>query len=243
MTKQVLIDEDKLKMVWAALKRYQGFIDDAHIIEGQWHWLNGTKEAIKALEEALAKQEQGEPVGKMTASRAEMFMTRFKHEEKMLGPNEQASLDYVISMLVREQAQGESVATITITQEGSTRTIDNHFADCVRDWPNGEYKLYTTPQQRKPLMDEQDTVSKARYNRVRDDYNELLEKSRLDAIAANRWREHVTHCQLQGVDLDHNFAPQQRKPLTHGQRRAIILNADTVGQAIAMVEAAHGIKE
>jgi len=37
--------------------------------------------------------------------------------------------------------------------------------------------------------------------------------------------------------------PQQRKPLTHEQRRAIILNADTVGQAIAMVEAAHGIKE
>lgn len=37
--------------------------------------------------------------------------------------------------------------------------------------------------------------------------------------------------------------PQQRKPLTHEQRRAIILKADTVGQAIAMVEAAHGIKE
>ncbi len=36
---------------------------------------------------------------------------------------------------------------------------------------------------------------------------------------------------------------QQRKPLTDEQRRAIILKADTVGQAIAMVEAAHGIKE
>ncbi len=35
---------------------------------------------------------------------------------------------------------------------------------------------------------------------------------------------------------------QQRKPLTEEQRRAIILKADTVGQAIAMVEAAHGIK-
>ena len=38
--------------------------------------------------------------------------------------------------------------------------------------------------------------------------------------------------------------PQQKQePLTDEQRRAIILTADTVGQAIAMVEAAHGIKE
>jgi hypothetical protein len=74
MTKQVLIDEDKLKMVWAALKSYQGFIDDAHIIEGQWHWLNGTKEAIKALEEALAKQEQGEPVA-WTPDRSGKYLT------------------------------------------------------------------------------------------------------------------------------------------------------------------------
>ena len=35
----------------------------------------------------------------------------------------------------------EPVATISITQRGSTRTIDNHFSDCVRDWPDGEYKL------------------------------------------------------------------------------------------------------
>ena len=37
--------------------------------------------------------------------------------------------------------------------------------------------------------------------------------------------------------------PPQRKPLTDEQRREIILKADTVGQAIAMVESAHGIKE
>ncbi len=110
--------------------------------------------------------------------------------------------------------------------------------------------LYTAPQQRKPLTDEQDTVSKARYNRVRDDYNELLEKSRLDAIAANRWREHVTHCQLQGVDLDHNFAPQQRKPLTDEQIEklldAVIADKKTknqIGDFARAIEAAHGIKE
>lgn len=35
----------------------------------------------------------------MDANRACYFMRRFKHEEKMLGPNEQAALDYVIAML------------------------------------------------------------------------------------------------------------------------------------------------
>ena len=65
-----------------------------------------------------------------------------------------------------QPAQQEPVqlaATITITQRGSTRTIDNHFEDCVRDWPDGEYKLYTSPPaQRKPLTDE----------RIYDMYNE-----------------------------------------------------------------------
>ena len=44
-----------------------------------------------------------------------------------------------------QPAQQQIASTITITQRGSTRTIDNHFEDCVRDWPDGEYKLYTTP--------------------------------------------------------------------------------------------------
>lgn len=45
------------------------------------------------------KQEQGEPVAKMTAHRAAYFMERFKREEKLLGPNEKAAVDFVISML------------------------------------------------------------------------------------------------------------------------------------------------
>jgi hypothetical protein len=69
----------------------------------------------------------------------------------------------------------------------------------------------------KQEQGEQDMVSKARYNRVRDDYNALLEKSQQDAKHAEEWRQHVKHCQLQGVDLDHNFSPQQRKPLTDEQ--------------------------
>jgi len=45
------------------------------------------------------KQEQGEPVAKMTAHRAAYFMERFKLEEKLLGPNEKAAVDFVIDML------------------------------------------------------------------------------------------------------------------------------------------------
>jgi hypothetical protein len=35
----------------------------------------------------------------MTAHRAMYFMERFKREEKLLGPNEQAAVDFVIAML------------------------------------------------------------------------------------------------------------------------------------------------
>lgn len=44
-----------------ALIDYRDFIANAYIVEGQFHWLEGTGDAIKALEEAL-KQEQDEPV-------------------------------------------------------------------------------------------------------------------------------------------------------------------------------------
>jgi hypothetical protein len=51
------------------------------------------------------------------------------------------------------------------------------------------------------------SVSKPTYNRLRDDYNDLLEKSRRDARIADEWRAHVRRCQLRGVDLDHNCTP------------------------------------
>ena len=64
----------------------------------------------------------------------------------------------------------------------------------------------------REALAEQQAVSRATYNRLRYDYNDLLKKSKRDAKDAKRWREHVNHCQLQGVDLDHNFA--QRKENT-----------------------------
>jgi len=57
--------DEALKLALEALESYERFVDDAHIIEGQWHWLEGTKEAIAALRQALEQQPAGEPVAYM----------------------------------------------------------------------------------------------------------------------------------------------------------------------------------
>jgi len=44
-----------------------------------------------------------------------------------------------------EAPEQEPVAWISITQHGSTTTIDNTFDDRVINWPLGEYKLYAAP--------------------------------------------------------------------------------------------------
>lgn len=54
---------------------------------------------INQLEEVVTEAEKQEPVEKMTAHRAMYFMERFKREEKLLGPNEQAAVDFVTAML------------------------------------------------------------------------------------------------------------------------------------------------
>lgn len=86
----------------------------------------------------------------MTAERAAYFMRRFKHEEKLLGPNEQSAVDYVIAML-EQPAQQEPVAEVCHV-EGDVG-ISFRVAD-IAPLPTGT-KLYTSPPaQRKPLTDE-----------------------------------------------------------------------------------------
>lgn len=50
--------------------------------------------------------------GPMDARKAAYFMRRFKHEEKLLGPNEQRAIDFVLALLdaPQQQAGGEVVA-------------------------------------------------------------------------------------------------------------------------------------
>ena len=84
----------------------------------------------------MPEAEKQEPVAKaMTAERALYFMERFKHEEKLLGPNEQAALDFVISMLEtppqRQPLTDEQIAEIWVEHgcegedaEGFARAIE-----------------------------------------------------------------------------------------------------------------------
>lgn len=63
-TQTVTIERSKLEVVLEALETYKGFIDDAHILEGQWNWIDGLDNVQIDIKEALAKQsnEQVEPV-------------------------------------------------------------------------------------------------------------------------------------------------------------------------------------
>jgi hypothetical protein len=50
------MSKEAMKLALEALESYKGFIDDAHILEGQWHWIDGADNAQAALREALAEQ-------------------------------------------------------------------------------------------------------------------------------------------------------------------------------------------
>lgn len=62
------------------------------------HALADLHEAVQALASTPAPAQQ-EPATPMDAHRAAYFMRRFLHEEKMLGPNEQAALHFTIAAL------------------------------------------------------------------------------------------------------------------------------------------------
>jgi len=82
-------------------------------------------------------------------------------------------------------------------------------------------------------------VSKAKFNHLQDDYDDLLKRSLQDAKHAKEWRAHVTRCQYQGVDLDHVFnAPLPVQPaqepvawvgLTDEERESIAQDYSLIG--------------
>jgi hypothetical protein len=44
---------EALKLALEALESYKDFIEDAHILEGQWHWIDGADKAITAIKQAI----------------------------------------------------------------------------------------------------------------------------------------------------------------------------------------------
>ena len=96
----------------------------------------------------------------MTAFRAVYYMERFKRDEKMLGPNEQAALDFAISILEAEQEPDEPVAFKDVhkTWADYMETHRDDFPDrreiFQAGWRSAE--KYTKPQpSQKPLTHEQ----------------------------------------------------------------------------------------
>jgi hypothetical protein len=83
----------------------------------------------------------------MRVERAAFFMRRFKSEEKLLGPNEQAALDFVIEMLT---CQAQRTEQEPVGEFGWAANIPNTIGEV--HWKNGSppigTKLYTHPPQR-----------------------------------------------------------------------------------------------
>jgi len=105
----------------------------------------------------FVQPEQEPVVHSMTAKRAVYFMERFKHEEKLLGPNEQAAVDFVIALLDAQQEQQP------VAHFGSAYVNENgvHITTVLGpvEIPQNA-KLYTHPQpKREPLTDEQERAA------------------------------------------------------------------------------------
>jgi hypothetical protein len=80
--------ERALDLALEALESYKSFIEDAHIIEGQWHWIDGAYQAITAIKQArsapVQSAERGEPVawavsGKITDWSKDFSAYQTKH--------------------------------------------------------------------------------------------------------------------------------------------------------------------
>jgi hypothetical protein len=50
------LSKEAMKKALESLESYKHFVEDAHILEGNWHWIDGADDAITALDEALAEQ-------------------------------------------------------------------------------------------------------------------------------------------------------------------------------------------
>ena len=87
-------------------------------------------EAAQRLNEFESTPEQEAERPEMSPERAAYFMRRFKSEEKLLGPNEQAAVDYVLSLL----AQHESIV-------GALRAENAKLSEALDECDGDRWKL------------------------------------------------------------------------------------------------------
>jgi len=90
-----------MKLALEALESYKGFIDDAHIIEGQWHWIDGADNAQAALREALAEQPAQQEPGRNHWEDGDVFdrIAAIKEQPAPVAePRKQEPVGYVSSV-------------------------------------------------------------------------------------------------------------------------------------------------
>nr|WP_314705940.1 hypothetical protein [uncultured Comamonas sp.] len=111
-----------------------------HLASEAGRYLPARKTAVGKFTMPLyAHPAEGVPaqaVGEMTAERASYFMRRFLKEEKLLGPNEQAALHYVISLLAATQpsAQGLEADGVYYLQDARHHAM---VGNCPSFWREG----------------------------------------------------------------------------------------------------------
>lgn len=91
-------------------EKAQYWADVAHRLRGEalrGEPVDGIVHPAQANATQLAGQGHTPERQRMTAGRASFFMERFLKEEKLLGPNEQAALHFVIDMLDAAPAQAQ----------------------------------------------------------------------------------------------------------------------------------------
>jgi type 1 glutamine amidotransferase len=132
------------------------------------------------------------------------------HNQGDVGVDEWIAAEATIKQALAAPVQ-EPVAVVTGYHGGNCVVAPTNPARLF----NSGTAFYTTPPA-APVQEPvpEGSVSKGEFNRMRDDYNDLANRSEQDAKDATRWRKHVNHCQLQGVDLDYQITtPQtQQKP-------------------------------
>jgi len=106
--------EDDCHLKMAAPVAQPAQQDISEILNRLEPFVGGLGKAILREAKSAAQPAQKEPEGwnpntakPMTPKRAHYFMERFKKEEKLLGPNEQAAVDYVLALLKAQPAQQE----------------------------------------------------------------------------------------------------------------------------------------
>lgn len=119
---------------------------------------------------------------RMTASRAAFFVERFLREEKLLGPNEQAALQFVLARIAAPLQQGEYPETL---YEGGRESVDDALA-VVESFGPGVQGLNDTFA-RQVLLGQEVRRLRAAYEHAckgRSDFRNLYRAARGAAQAA-----------------------------------------------------------